>query len=252
VFELLAADQWKVKFSKCQFTKQSISYLGHIVSSTGVSTDPGKIEMIQRWPQPNDIKDLCSFLSLAGYYRKFIQNYVVLPRPLTDLLKKGVLFVCTPAHTAAFHALKSALVSTPVLALPNFTKPFHLQTDASDSRVGAVLLQEGHPPAFVSKSLGPRTRALSTYDIEFLVILVAVEQWRSYLQHAKFVNHRSLMHITEQRLHTPWQLKMHTKLAGLQYKVIYKPGSSNSTVDALSHHPKPPSQLQDILVSTPN
>jgi hypothetical protein len=93
---------------------------------------------------------------------------------------------------------------------------------------------------------------LSTYDIEFLVILVTVEQWRSYLQHAKFVNHRSLMHITEQRLHTPWQLKMHTKMAGLQYKVIYKPGSSNSTADSLSHHPKPPAQLQAILVSTPN
>lgn len=66
VFELLAADQWKVKFSKCQFAKQAISYLGHIVSSTG------KIETIQRWPQPNDIKELCNFLGLAGYYRKFI------------------------------------------------------------------------------------------------------------------------------------------------------------------------------------
>jgi hypothetical protein len=79
------------------------------------------------------------------------------------------------------------MVSAPVLALPDFTKPFHIQTNASDSGVGVVLLQEGHPLAFVSKSLGPRTRALSTYDKEFLAILVEVEQWRSYLQHAEFV-----------------------------------------------------------------
>jgi hypothetical protein len=161
--------------------------LGHIVSSEGVSTDPGKIELIQGWPQPKGVKELCSFLGAAGYYRKFIQNYAVLAIPLTDLLKKGVFFVWTQTHIAAFNALKSAMVSAPVLALPDFTKPFHIQTNASDSGVGVVLLQEGHPLAFVSKSLGPRTRALSTYDKEFLAILVEVEQWRSYLQHAEFV-----------------------------------------------------------------
>ena len=97
--------------------------------------------------------------------------------------------------------MKSALVSAPVLALPDFSKPFQLQTDASDSGVGTVLLQDGHPLAFVSKSLGPRTRALSTYEKEFLAILV--------------VDQHSLMHITDQRLQTQWQLKMHTKLAVL-------------------------------------
>ena len=73
-----------------------------------------------------------------------------------------------------------------VLALPDFSKEFQLQTDASDNGVGAVLLQGGHPLAFVSKALGPRTRGLSTYEKEFLAILMAVEQWRSYLQHAEF------------------------------------------------------------------
>ena len=104
--------------------------------------------------------------------------------------------------------------------------PFQLQTDASDSDVGAVLLQEGHPLAIVSKSLAPHTRLLSIYE-EYLAILVAVEQWRSYLQHVEFAiytDQHSLMHVTDQRLHTQWQLKMHHKLAGLQYKVIYKPG----------------------------
>ena len=218
VFTLLARDQWKVKISKCRFAQQSISYLGHIVSHNGMSTDPSKIESIQQWPQPQNIKELRSFLGLASYYRKFMQHFATLARPLTDLLKKGPIFIWTPAHQAALDALKFALVSALVLALPDFSKPFQLQTDASDSGVGAVLLQDGHPLAFVSKSLGPRTRALSTYEKEFLAILVEVEQWRSYLQHSEFTiftDQRSLMHITDQRLQTQWQLKMHYKLASL-------------------------------------
>lgn len=193
-------------------------------------------------------------MGLTGYYRKFVKNYAAIARPLTDLLKKHTLFVWTQTHTAAFDALKAALVSAPILALPDFSKQFQIQTDASNSGVGAVLLQDGHPLAFVSKSLGPRTSALSTYEKEFLAILVAVEQWRSYLQHAEFIiytDQRSLMHVTAQRLHTQWQLKMHHKLSGLQYKIVYKPGAFNSTADALSRHPSPPAQLQAISVSIP-
>jgi hypothetical protein len=218
VFSLLAQDQWKVKFSKCRFAQQSITYLGHVVSRGGVSTDPGKVAAVQQWPPPQHIKELRSFLGLAGYYRKFVRSFAILARPLTNLLKKGALFVWTPSHQQAFEALKSSLVSAPVLALPDFTKPFQLQTDACDTGVSAVLLQDGHPLAFVSKALGPRTQSLSTYEKEFLAILVVVEQWRSYLQHSEFTifsDQRSLMHITDQRLQTHWQLKMHTKLAGL-------------------------------------
>lgn len=192
-----------MKFSKCRFVQQSIIYLGHVVSRDGVSTDPGKIEAVQRWPQPQNVKELCSFLGLAGYYRKFVRNFAILARPLTDLLKKGALFIWTLSHQQAFEALMSSLVSAPVLALPDFAKPFQLQTDTCDTGVGAVLLQDGHPLAFVSKALGPRTRALSTYEKEFFAILVAVEQWRSYLQHSEFTifsDQRSLMYITDQHL----------------------------------------------------
>lgn len=151
VFTLLAADQWKVKFSKCQFARQSISYLGHIVSNHGVSTDPKKVQPVQRWPQPKDIKELRSFLGLAGYYRKFVQHFALLARPLTDLLKKGTLFVWTPAHSSAFEALKAALVSAPVLALPDFSKPFQLQTNASDSGVGGRSTLARRPPSGLSQ-----------------------------------------------------------------------------------------------------
>jgi hypothetical protein len=139
--------------------------------------------------------------------------------------------------------LKAALVSAPVLALLDFSKDFQIQTDASDCGVGAVLLQQGHPLAFVSKALGPRTRGMSAYEKEYLAILVEVEQWQPYLQHGEFTifsDHRSLMHLIEQWLHTPWQLKMYTKLAGLQYKILYKLSSSNQAADALSQHPSLP------------
>lgn len=139
--------------------------------------------------------------------------------------------------------------------MPNFEKPFQLQTDASDNGVGAVLLQEGHPIAFVNKSLGPKTRGLSTYEKEYLAILVDVDQWRLYLQHAEFViftDQRSLVHITHQWLHTPWQMKMYTKLIGLQYKIVYKPRASNAAADALSRHPLPPAQVNAISTVSPS
>jgi hypothetical protein len=105
---------------------------------------------------------LRSFLRLSGYYKKFISHFVVISQPLTALLKKGTLFIWTSVHDKAFQTLKQALMSTPILALPNFDKPFMIETDASDSGVGAVLMQDGHPLAYLSKALGPKSRGLST------------------------------------------------------------------------------------------
>ena len=121
VFDLLSKDQWLVKLSKCGFAQQSINYLGHVVSAQGVSTDPSKVATVQAWPQPSDVKQLRSFLGLTGYYRKFVKHYAVIARPLTDLLKKGVLFIWTANHTIAFDTLKQALTEAPVLALPDFS-----------------------------------------------------------------------------------------------------------------------------------
>jgi len=155
------------------------------------------------WPTPANTKELRSFLGLAGYYRKFVRHFAIIARPLTDLLKKHSIFVWTPDHQATFDTLKSALNSAPVLATPDFSKPFCLETDACANGVSAVLI-----PAYISKSLGPKTAGLSTYEKEYLAILLAVEQWRSYLQHAEFTiftDQRNLTHLTDQRLYTPWQ-----------------------------------------------
>lgn len=108
--------------------------------------------------------------------------------------------------------------------MPDFSKSFTVETDASELGIGAVLSQDKHPIAFLSRALGPKTKGLSTYEKEYMAILLAVEHWRPYLQHGEFTiltDHHSLMHLTDQRLHTPWQQKAFTKLLGLQYKICY-------------------------------
>lgn len=112
-----------------------------------------------------------------------------------------------------------------------------METDASDKGIGAVVQQKGHPIAFMSKALCPRYQSLSTYEKEFLAIIVAVDQWRLYLQHAEFIiytDRKSLIHLEEQRLTTPWRPKAFTKFLGLQRRIRYKKGTDNTAPDALS------------------
>jgi hypothetical protein len=227
VLQLLIQDKWLVKLSKCSFAQRKIDYLGHVISKAGVATDPLKIVAIEHWPAPAIVKQLRSFLGLAGYYRKFVRNFGIICMPLTDLLRKHATFIWIKLHDQAFAALKQALMEAPVLTLPDFFKHFQLQTDASEMGVGAVLMQTRHPLPFISKALGPRTRGLSTHEKEYLAILIAVDQWRAYLQLAEFViytDQKSLVHQTDQRLHTHWQQKVFTKLIGLQYRIVYKKG----------------------------
>lgn len=154
VLEILQHHQFFVKLSKCFFAQQELRYLGHVISASGVSTDPRKVQIIENWPTPTSVKELRSFLGMAEYYRKFVKNFGLISKPLTNLLKKGELFIWTSITEEAFQTLKLALVSAPVLAMPDFTKQFVIGTDASDLGIGAVLQQEGHPVAYVSKALG--------------------------------------------------------------------------------------------------
>jgi hypothetical protein len=220
VLQLLFDNEWKIKMSECAFAQTSINYLGYVISAEGVATDEDKISVVRDCPTPIDAKQLRSFLGLAGYYRKYVKNYASIRRPLTQLLHKHTLFVWTPESQLAFDTLKSALISALVLALPDFQCVFEVETDACDQGIGTVLIQKDHPLAFVSKALGPRNHGLSTYEKEYMAILLAIEQWRPYLQHNEFIirtDHASLAHLTDQCLETSWQHKVFTKLMGLQY-----------------------------------
>lgn len=127
VFELLRAHEWKLKMSKCAFAQRQISYLGHIISGAGVATDPDKVTAVSSWPSPSNVRDLRGFLGLAGYYRKFVRNFGLIAKPLTELLRKNTIFHWTSVHEDSFQALKQTLVSAPVLALPNFSRPFCIE-----------------------------------------------------------------------------------------------------------------------------
>nr|XP_051191082.1 uncharacterized protein LOC127304433 [Lolium perenne] len=140
VLQILRQHNLKAKLSKCQFAQPQIEYLGHIISGEGVATDPAKIQDIIQWPTPTSIKQLRGFLGLTGYYRRFIPNYAQICRPLHADLKKNAYQWEAPQQ-AAFDKLKQVMSQPPLLALPNFSLPFTLETDASDTGLGAVLMQ---------------------------------------------------------------------------------------------------------------
>lgn len=236
VLSKLQAHQLKVKLSKCSFGAASVEYLGHIISAQGVSVDPNKVKAIQQWPKPKTLKGLRGFLGLAGYYRKFVKNFGSIAKPLTSMLKKDG-FHWTPAADEAFDKLKMALITTPVLALPDFSKDFTIECDASDVGVGAVLSQGGHPIAFLSKVLSQKHLALSVYDKEMMAVVIAVEHWRPYLLGHHFniiTDHRTIEHFLKQRITTPSQQKWLIKLLGYNYTVQYRSGINNAAPDALS------------------
>lgn len=214
-----------MKLSKCSFAQQQVEYLGHTISAAGVATKEAKVVAVKQWPTPKNLKELRGFLGLTGYYRRFVRHYRLISRPLSDLLKKGVPYVWNSVIETTFQQLKQALVTAPVLALPDFQKPFVLETDASDVCFGAVLMQENHPIAFLRKAVCQQNIALSTYEKECMAIILAVDKWRAYLQHKEFIiraDHKSLLHLNEQGITSKIQQKALFKLMDLQFKIVYK------------------------------
>ncbi|KAJ8759923.1 hypothetical protein K2173_010069 [Erythroxylum novogranatense] len=185
---------------------------------------------------PTTTKGVRGFLGLAGYYHKFIRGFGSITAPLTKLLtKKG--FHWTSECTIAFNELKQAWSSPPVLQLPNFSKTFVVESDASGKGIGAILSQEGRPIAYYSEALKGSMLTLSTYEKEMLAIVKAIRKWRPYLLGRPFVvrtEQRSLKYLLDQRITTPAQARWMPKLMGYDYVVEYRKGKENQGADALS------------------
>ncbi|KAJ4759850.1 polyprotein [Rhynchospora pubera] len=239
VMQILLSNQLKAKLSKCAFGTTRVEYMGHIITNQGVATDPTKVDSMLNWPVPTTVKELRGFLGLTGYYRKFVRNYGLISKPLTELTKKNA-FLWSPSAQEAFHSLKQAMSTTPVLQLPDYSKQFIIETDASAFGIGAVLMQENRPIAYLSKSLGIKNQGLSTYEKELLALITAVKKWKHYLLGRPFIirtDQISLKHLLEQKITTALQHKSMCTLLGLDYIIEYKKGRDNKVVDALSRVP---------------
>ncbi|KAJ9523167.1 hypothetical protein QJQ45_024088, partial [Haematococcus lacustris] len=183
VLQLMREHKLYAKMSKCEFNQPKLVFLGHIVGGDGIAVDPAKVQVVKDWPAPRSVKDLQAFLGLANYFRRFIPNFSAIAAPLTNLTSKEAAAkynwaVFAGAELAAFNALKEALCSAPVLALPDFTKAFVVCTDASLLGTGGVLMQEGRPIAYTSKKLSPAETRYTTGEQELLAIVRAVREWR--------------------------------------------------------------------------
>ena len=175
VFDRLRAAGLKLKGKKCDLFKKEVLYLGHVVSETGVHTDPSKIESVEKWPTPKFVNDVRSYLGLTSYYRKFIKGYAEIARPLHKLTELGVTFKWTEKCKEAFVTLKLALTSAPILAYPNVSLPFILDTDICDSDVGGVFsqVQDGNERviAFASRAMSKSERRYCVTRKELLAIV---------------------------------------------------------------------------------
>ncbi|KAL4278692.1 hypothetical protein GQ457_03G025630 [Hibiscus cannabinus] len=200
VLQVLQEHGLVAKRSKCTFGKETVEYLGHVVSREGLAVDPSKVSAIRDWPIPTNVKGVRGFLGITGYYKRFIKGFATLATPLTDLLRKGDTFEWNAATQSAFERLKELLSSAPVLGLPCFDKMFFVETDASGVGIGAVLTQDNRPLAYFSQKL----------------------------------NQKSLRELTQQTIQTPEQQRWLSKLIGYDFEIRYRPGKWNSAADALS------------------
>ena len=174
------------KPEKCEFFRKLVEYLGLIISKGRIAMDEGKVKAILEWPVPKNVKDIQAFLGFANFYRRFIEDFSGIVKPMTSLLRKDAPWKWTQAEEESFKTLKDRFTNAPVLVMPDMNKQFIVEADASDFATGAVLSQKQddgkiHPIAFMSKSLNDAERNYEIYDKELLAVIRALEEWRHCL-----------------------------------------------------------------------
>ena len=255
VLDLLRRHQLYAQPSKCQFFRDEVTYLGHIVGKGGLRVDPKKVAAVQDWTVPQDVGQLRSFLGLTNYFRKFLMNYSTIVAPLTKLTSKTSPWKWTKECQQAFIKVKHMLVNAPVLVLPDFEKPFTVVTDASDKGIGAVLLQEDHPVAFESRKLSSAENSYHTSEKEMLAVVHALRTWRCYLEGVRFkviTDHNPNTYFHTQQHLTRRQARWSELLSSFTFDFQYRPGKTN-VADSLSRQPvgsAPQVELETLLVIT--
>jgi hypothetical protein len=250
--------------AKCEFFQREVSFLGHVVSERGVAVQQHKVKVVQQWPEPKTKKEVRAFLGLTGYYRKFIDNYGDIARSLYDLTKDEVTphnFTWNDEAQSAFDQLKNLLASAPVLAHPDPTRQWIINSDASDFAIAAVLSQKQNdgtvrPVAYFSRAMRPaETRYTAIYDKELLALAEAVHHFRCYVGNGAFplllrTDHKGLTWLRTTKELSVRQYGWLEKLHGLEFQVEHIAGTANNAADALSR--RADHQLQVFTIDASN
>ncbi|KAH9750077.1 Endonuclease [Citrus sinensis] len=250
VLQVLRDNELFLKLEKCSFAQQEVEFFGHKIAGGKIMMENDKVKAILEWEPPSKVPELRSFLGLVNYYRRFIKGYSAKAAPLTDMLKKNRTWHWSEECQRAFEELKKAISEEPVLALPDHTKPFEVQTDASDFAIGGVLMQEGHPIAFESRKLNDTERRYTVQEKEMTTIIHCLRVWRHYLLGSHFTimtDNVATSYFQTQKKLSPKQARWQDFLAEFDYRLEYKPGKANVVADALSRK----AELATLSMSQP-
>lgn len=244
--------------SKSHFCVTRVKYLGFIIGDGGIMTDPEKVSAIVNWPVPSNLRQVRGFLGVAGWYRRFIENFSSIVFPITETISSKRRFLWTPEAQASFEKIKTLLTSAPVLINPDFEKKFYVHCDASDYGIGAVLIQlddEGQerPIAFMSRKLNSAQRNYSVTERECLAALEAIQRFRCYLELQDFeviTDHASLVWLMRQPNLSGRLARWALKLQAFKFTVSHRKGKDNIVPDALSRNPC--DEVASLAVDSPN
>ncbi|GJW17643.1 reverse transcriptase domain-containing protein [Tanacetum coccineum] len=237
ILDLLKKEKLYAKFSKCEFWLQEVQFLGHVVNRDGINVDTSKVESAKNWKTPESSTEIRSSLGLAGYYRRFIENFSKIAKPLTQLTQKNKTYVWGDKQDESFQILKEKLCNALVLALPDGPDDFVVYCDASKQGFGCMLMQRGKVIAYASRQLKKHEKNYTTHDLELGAVVFALKIWRHYLYGTKsviYTDHKSLQYIFDQKDLNMRQKRWIELLSDHECKIKYHSGKANVVADALS------------------
>ena len=247
VFERLAKHQLFAKREKCEFFLEECDFLGHILKAGGVAMDTRKVAAVVNWPVPSNVAEVRQILGLVGYYRRFLAQFAEVTEPLTRLLSPEVQWQWGKLQQGAFEKVKQLISSSPVLVIPDPSKPFEVHCDASGFAVGAALMQDQgqglQPCCFYSKKLQKEQLNWPVHIKEGYAVFKAFETWRCYLHGCQskitvYTDHESVKYLRTQKHLDPKQVRWAMFLEEFpDFEIVYLPGKYNVVPDALSRRP---------------
>ena len=247
VISKIQESRLKISPGKCSFLQKEVTFLGHVVSGDGISTDPAKITAVKDWPTQKSVQEVRSFLGTCSYYRRFIRQFSDIARPLHKLTEKGENFKWTPECQISMDALKQCLITAPILGYPDTSKPFILDTDASGFGIGSVLSQKQDGKecviAYYSKSLNKPERQYCVTRRELLAIILSVKHFHHYLYGTTFLvrtDHGALNWLLNFKNPEGQMARWLQILSSYSFTIQHRPGKQHSNADGLSRRPFDP------------